>query len=109
MFAEGDIADELGGEIDVATGGDLGQAALVAADHDFQASRGSLLHLAGTAGGGKAGSMRSGSSQVAPAKTPKVGRKPRLEAISIQIRPNQKGFVQKVSSGVTLTSKLPVS
>jgi hypothetical protein len=50
MFAEGDIADELGGEIDVATGGDLGQSALVAADHVFEASRESLEHCLTGAG-----------------------------------------------------------
>jgi len=35
MLAEGDVAEDLGGEVDVAGGGDLGLAALVGTDHGW--------------------------------------------------------------------------
>ena len=41
-LAEDHIADQLRGKIDIATGGNLGQAALVAANHLVLASRASL-------------------------------------------------------------------
>ena len=49
-LAEDDVADELGGEIDVATGGNLGQTALVAADHGLRPLKERLFHFGGAGG-----------------------------------------------------------
>ena len=38
VLAEGDVADKLGGEIDVATGGNLGKMPLVTANHGIEAA-----------------------------------------------------------------------
>jgi small subunit ribosomal protein S21 len=43
VFAQGDVADQLGGEIDVAGGVDLGRAALVGADHGRRPFKASLM------------------------------------------------------------------
>jgi hypothetical protein len=74
MFAEDNVAKELGREIDVATGGDLGNVALVSADHGEFASRGSLEHCAGADGNLVTGSMQLPLNQKDFAE--KVGQRP---------------------------------